>query len=83
MPEPGPRYSLDELLALCDVTALDSDADREWIEGKGAGLAGAVEGPDRVGASLDHLIGAWTAAEADEMDAALSDFEAIDEAAWQ
>ena len=50
---------------------------------KGAGLTGAVEGSDRVGASLDHLIGAWTAAEADEMDAALSDFDAIDEAAWQ
>ena len=31
--------------------------------------------------SLDHLIGTWTEAEADELDAALEDFETIDESA--
>ena len=33
VPKPRPRYSLDELLAQCDETAPDSEADREWIEG--------------------------------------------------
>ena len=37
MPKPRPSYSLDELLAQCDETAPDSDADREWIEGKPLG----------------------------------------------
>ena len=37
VPEPRPRYSLDELLAQCDETATDSEADREWIEGKPLG----------------------------------------------
>ena len=35
-----------------------------------------------VGSSLDHLIGTWTQAEADEMDAALKHFETVDEAVW-
>ena len=50
---------------------------------KGAGLSDGKGGADTVGDSLDHLIGTWTAAEAAEMDAALRDFEAIDESAWQ
>ena len=37
VPEPRPSYSLGELLAQCDETAPDSDADREWIEGKPLG----------------------------------------------
>lgn len=37
VPKPRPRYSLDELLAQCDETAPDSEADREWIEGKSVG----------------------------------------------
>ena len=49
---------------------------------KGAGLADPSARADTVGASLDHLIGSWTQAEADEMDAALEEFETIDEAAW-
>ena len=32
----------------------------------------------RVGASLDHLIGSWTVAEADEMNAALRELDAVD-----
>lgn len=37
VPRPRPSYSLDELLAECDETALDSEADRAWIEGKPLG----------------------------------------------
>ena len=37
LPRPRPHHSLDELLAECDETALDSEADREWIEGKPLG----------------------------------------------
>ena len=46
---------------------------------KGAGMADPSQGPDIVGSSLDHLIGGWSAA---ELDAALEEFEVIDEAAW-
>ena len=50
---------------------------------RGAGLA---EGPGRaetVGVSFDQLIGSWTQADADEMEAALEEFETIDETAWR
>ena len=49
---------------------------------KGAGLD---EGPeaDAVGASLDHLIGSWSDAEAEEVERALKHFEGIDEAMWE
>ena len=47
---------------------------------KGAGLTNGTG--DTVGSSLDHLIGTWTAAEADEMDSALKEFEVIDESIW-
>ena len=50
---------------------------------KGAGLTEDASGVNTVGSSLDHLIGTWTQAEADEMDAALEQFEAIDEALWE
>lgn len=50
---------------------------------KGAGLSDGSRGGDVVGSSLDHLIGNWTAAETDEMDSALEEFETIDEAAWR
>ena len=50
---------------------------------KGAGLTEGTAGADTIGSSLDHLIGTWTPAEADEMDSALKDFETIDEAAWK
>ncbi|MCY3862131.1 MAG: hypothetical protein OXG34_01720 [bacterium] len=49
---------------------------------RGAGLSDRAEQADAVGASLDHLIGNWTTAEADELDAALADFETIDEDTW-
>ena len=50
---------------------------------KGAGLTEDENGVDRVGSSLDHLIGAWTTVEADEMDAALEELDLTDRAAWQ
>ena len=50
---------------------------------KGAGLADNSGGDDVVGSSLDHLIGSWTPAEADDVDSALEEFETIDEAAWR
>lgn len=50
---------------------------------KGAGLRRGSGDADRVGSSLDHLIGTWTKAEADEMDAALEEFEKIDGSIWE
>ena len=50
---------------------------------KGAGLTDKENADDTVGSSLDHLIGIWTSAEADEFDAALEEFENVDEAHWR
>ena len=50
---------------------------------KGAGLTDGARGADTIGSSLDHLIGTWTPVEADAMDAALQEFETVDEAAWK
>lgn len=36
-----------------------------------------------IGDSLDHLIGTWTAEEADEFDRAVADFDVIDESMWE
>lgn len=44
---------------------------------RGAGLADSAEPADRVGASLDHIIGSWTFEEADDLDAELNAFETI------
>ena len=49
---------------------------------KGAGLAEGSGKPGTVGSSLDHLIGTWTEAEADELDAALQELEIIDDSIW-
>lgn len=50
---------------------------------RGAGLADGTEPAERVGSSLDHLIGSWTHEEADELDAALNAFKTIDADAWK
>lgn len=50
---------------------------------KGAGLADGAAGRDKVGSSLDHLIRVWTPEEADELDAALKEFDKIDEELWR
>lgn len=50
---------------------------------KGAGMADPSQKPDTVGSSLDHLIGTWSDNEAAELEAALQEFEIVDEADWQ
>ena len=50
---------------------------------KGAGLDDGTERRGKVGASLDHLIRVWTPEEADELDAALKQFDKIDEELWR
>lgn len=49
----------------------------------GAGLTKPPLDRPNVGSSLDMYIGSWTAAEADELDAAIQEFETVDETAWQ
>ena len=39
----------------------------------GAGLGQPTQTADRVGSSLDHLIGTWTSEQADEIQSALGD----------
>jgi len=68
-------------LAKRDGTSLNQAALK--LLRKGAGLADPGQGPDTIGSSLDHLIGTWGEYEAAELDAALEEFEVIDEAAWQ
>ena len=48
----------------------------------GLDLKEHTNGANTVGSSLDHLIGTWTQAEADEMDVALKQFETVDGIAW-
>ena len=48
----------------------------------GLDLTEDTNGANTVGSSLDHLIGTWTQAEADEMDASLKQFETVDGIAW-
>lgn len=50
---------------------------------KGAGLDDGTERHGKVGSSLDHLFGSWTKAQADELDAALREFDKIDEEMWK
>ncbi len=48
----------------------------------GAGLIETTREPN-VGPSLDLYIGSWTSDEADEFDAAIQEFETVDETAWR
>ena len=50
---------------------------------RGATLTEIEGNKDTVGNSLDHFIGTWTKEQADELDAALEEFEAIDESMWK
>ena len=68
-------------LAKRDGTSLNQAALK--LLRKGAGLADPAQRADTVGSSLDHLIGTWSEDEASELDAALEEFEVIDEAAWR
>ena len=47
------------------------------------GAAGKAGRATTVGDSLDHLIGSWSEAEADELDAALAELDRVDSADWQ
>lgn len=49
---------------------------------RGAGLSEDAEQSGAVGRSLDRLIGSWSIEMAEEFEAALVDFESIDEDAW-
>ena len=71
----------DDELAERDGTSLNQAALK--LLRKGAGLADPAHRPDTVGSSLDHLIGSWSDDAAAELDAALEEFEVIDEAAWR
>ena len=68
-------------LAKRDGTSLNQAAVK--LLRKGAGLADPAQKTDTVGASLDLLIGSWSDDEAAELDAALEEFETIDESAWR
>ena len=50
---------------------------------KGAGLTDGGGSRAKVRSSLDDLFGSWTAEEADAFDAAIEDFEVIDEEMWR
>ena len=50
---------------------------------KGVGLDDRSAARGVIGPALDHLIGSWTPDEADEMDNALEEFEAIHEPSWK
>lgn len=49
----------------------------------GAGVIDTNWEQPNVGPSLDLYIGSWTSAEADEFDAAIEEFETVDETAWR
>ena len=49
----------------------------------GAGLDQPKDAGGTVGASLDHLIGTWTAEHSAEVNNALKDFDQIDESMWK
>lgn len=67
-------------LANRDGTSLNRAAVK--LMRRGAGLDDR-QCPDTVGSSLDHLIGTWSDAEAEEFERALRHFETIDEAMWE
>lgn len=49
---------------------------------KGAGI-GASDQADRIGDSLDHLIGTWSQAQADAFLATIQSCEQVDEELWE
>lgn len=80
------RGLVDELvrairrLANRDETSLNRAAVE--LMRRGEGLDDRPAG-DTVGTSLDHLIGTWSDAEADEIERTLRHFKTIDEAMWK
>ena len=80
------RGLVDELvrairrLANRDETSLNRAAVKLMRRGEGLDDRPAA---DTVGSSLDHLIGTWSDAEADEIERTLRHFKTIDEAMWK
>lgn len=80
------RGLVDELvgairrLANRDETSLNRAAVKLMRRGEGLDDRPAA---DTVGSSLDHLIGTWSDAEADEIERTLRHFKTIDEAMWE
>lgn len=50
---------------------------------RGAGLGESPDRRDRVGSTLDDLIGTWTPGEARAVEEAAADFDRIDESLWK
>ena len=51
---------------------------------EGVGLTDHKGKPgDKVGSSLDHLMGTWTPEQAEEFNAVLRDLDTFDESAWK
>ncbi|MDE0123402.1 MAG: hypothetical protein OXN97_02385 [Bryobacterales bacterium] len=63
-----------------DETSLNRAAVKLMRRGEGLDDRPAA---DTVGSSLDHLIGTWSDAEADEIERTLRHFKTIDEAMWK
>ena len=57
--------------------------DRPTARGFGDDRTDGRKRAGTVGSSLDDLMGAWTTAEADEMDSFLEELETIDEMDWK
>ncbi len=80
------RGLVDELvrairrLANRDETSLNRAAVKLMRRGEGLDDRPAA---DTVGSSLDHLIGTWSDAEADEIERTLRHFKTVDEAMWE
>lgn len=80
------RGLVDELvrairrLANRDETSLNRVAVKLMRRGEGLDDRPAA---DTVGSSLDHLIGTWSDAEADEIERTLRHFKTVDEAMWE
>ena len=80
------RGLVDELvrairrLANRDETSLNRAAIKLMRRGEGLDHRPAA---DTVGSSLDHLIGTWSDAEADEIERTLRHFKTVDEAMWE
>ena len=80
------RGLVDELvrairrLANRDETSLNRAAVKLMRRGDGLDDRPAA---DTVGSSLDHLIGTWSDAEADEIERTLRHFKTVDEAMWE
>ena len=73
---------LDDPTGLDNIDRVTAALTSVKLMRQGAGVAEGQEA-DVVGPSLDHLIGTWSRAEADEIDEAARHYEANDEGVWE